>query len=196
MKMVWTLLGSLLAMSAHAQSCDDIHKQRAELVARASYKPLGYVMFERQLITLHKDRLNEGVSIQQAMEPLEVLLKAQPMNIWGMWVMSAAYERLSAQDGLSSQAKAHFRGQSESYKAKGDTLVNCVLATGDGQSEQTAYQVINVSEQYALLQHKGFKAVSRHLVDRGDRQFDVFQVSRDGQPAGTVHMEVTSFFGR
>lgn len=55
-------------------------------------------------------------------------------------------------------------------------LVNSILASGDGRSTKTAYVVINVAEEYAVLTALELKRGSQALLNEDGKKFDVLTV--------------------
>jgi hypothetical protein len=74
------------------------------------------------------------------------------------------------------------------YRASGDvanadltdnqwmSLVDSILGSGDGRSFETAFQVISVSEEYAVLRTLGLEVTGQSLVGHGSSKFDLMQV--------------------
>lgn len=56
-------------------------------------------------------------------------------------------------------------------------LLNSILASGDGESLKTAYVVISVKEEYAILNLLGLQAEEQRLVNEGGHSYDVFKVT-------------------
>jgi hypothetical protein len=60
-----------------------------------------------------------------------------------------------------------------------DSLLNSVLSSGNGQSPRTAYKVISVQEEYAVINALGARTVRQVLVNGGDGRFyDVHEIMR------------------
>ena len=70
-------------------------------------------------------------------------------------------------------------------------LLDSVLRSGDGKSPETAYKVIAVSEEHAVLRHLGLQPRTQLLLEIGGRAYDLFRtVDAEGQPAREVYFDV------
>lgn len=83
----------------------------------------------------------------------------------------AHYVGMIAADKLGDASRAaHHR-----YVEKG--ILDSILRSGDGKSPDTAYKVIFVSEEYALLRSLGLQSEQQNLIDLGGHTFDVLTAS-------------------
>jgi hypothetical protein len=84
----------------------------------------------------------------------------------------AHYVGMIAADKLGDASRsAHHR-----YVEKG--ILDSILRSGDGKTPDTAYKVIFVSEEYALLRSLGLESQQQDLIDRDDgHSFDLLTVS-------------------
>src|SRR5258706_14398261 len=84
----------------------------------------------------------------------------------------AHYVGMIAADKLGDASRsAHHR-----YVEKG--ILDSILRSGDGKTPDTAYKVIFISEEYALLRSLGLETQQQDLVNRDDgHSFDVLTVS-------------------
>lgn len=60
-------------------------------------------------------------------------------------------------------------------------LINSLLASGDGQSEETAIQVITVAEEYWLVQELSGNLISQNLESGGNAPYDVLEIESGGK---------------
>jgi hypothetical protein len=70
-------------------------------------------------------------------------------------------------------------------------LLRSIFDSGDGQTPETAYQVIAVREEYSVVNAMGLTLVSQHLVTRDDHRFDAVDVTdkTTGEPR-TIYFNV------
>ena len=70
-------------------------------------------------------------------------------------------------------------------------LLRSIFDSGDGQTPETAYQVIAVREEYSVVNAMGLTLVSQHLVTRDDHRFDAVDVidKNTGEPR-TIYFNV------
>ncbi len=71
-------------------------------------------------------------------------------------------------------------------------LASSITTVGDGRSIESAYIVINVREEYILLQFMGLERVNQELKQNQNQVFDVMKVKnpKDGQE-GEIFFNVT-----
>jgi hypothetical protein len=56
------------------------------------------------------------------------------------------------------------------------SLMDSILSSGDGRDFATAFRVISVDEEYAVLRIMRIERVTQSLVERDDSQFDILSV--------------------
>lgn len=127
---------------------------------------------------------------------LSALLERQFFDISAHHLAATAYERIGDQVTAANHRKI----------ARG--LVGSILQSGNGRSFETAFQVITIAEEYAVLEMLHIKPGSKSLCHHQGHHFDVFQVSpaspdeRDslpgpidqGQP-GELYFNIDLFYG-
>lgn len=62
------------------------------------------------------------------------------------------------------------------HRAIADGLLESIKATGDGKSPQTAFEVISISEEYAMFRALGVRAVKQSLVQDNGHSYDAVVV--------------------
>ena len=70
-------------------------------------------------------------------------------------------------------------------------LLRSIFDSGDGQTPESAYQVIAVREEYSVVNAMGLTLVSQQLVTRADHRFDAVDVTdkTTGEPR-TIYFNV------
>jgi hypothetical protein len=58
-------------------------------------------------------------------------------------------------------------------------LINSILAKGDGNSPETAYTVVTVEEEYAVMRALGFTVWAQAFVHQGEHVFDTLSGTDD-----------------
>ena len=70
-------------------------------------------------------------------------------------------------------------------------LINSILGSGDGNSTKTAYHVISVSEEYAVLQALELKRTTQSVLDEGGSKYDVLAVTdKNAVDAGRLYFNI------
>jgi len=85
--------------------------------------------------------------------------------------------------------------QKEMALAKG--LVNSILNSGDGKSQKTGYVVINVAEEYALMEWLGIQPRGQSLLPAGPNGpwCDLDTGTRGGQTTN-LYFDISKFYGK
>jgi hypothetical protein len=58
-------------------------------------------------------------------------------------------------------------------------LINSILAKGDGNSTESAYTVVTIEEEYAVMKALGYTAWAQTFVRQGEHTFDVVSGTND-----------------
>jgi hypothetical protein len=70
-------------------------------------------------------------------------------------------------------------GKADFHKAIYLGLINSILAKGDGNSTETAYTVITIEEEYAVMKALGYTAWEQTFVRQGEHTFNVVSGTDD-----------------
>jgi hypothetical protein len=92
-------------------------------------------------------------------------------------VLDACYLNIFAHMALANgyaKQKDNVRSSYHRRFAKG--LLDSILASGDGRSHDTAFKVIDISEEYAVMTVTGLKPHEQGLQDHGGHWYDVLKV--------------------
>lgn len=118
---------------------------------------------------------------EAALAASRVWLTTCPIDIDAHFISAVALSEL----GRSEESKEHvrwFRG-----------LVDSVLASGDGRTPATAYVVVSVSEEYAVLRALRLRHRSQAVTTEG---IDVMSVETETGRATTVYFNPAAHFRR
>lgn len=96
----------------------------------------------------------------------EAVLALNPTFLRAHLAASAAYDRL----GDTARAEQHRRFV--------QGWLDALATGGDGQSTETAFPVLSLDEEYALLQVSGWEPISRRVTGENGHVFDIFEARR------------------
>jgi hypothetical protein len=100
---------------------------------------------------------------------------------------------------LFAAAAYHGLGREEDAKKEVDyarALVKSILDSGDGKTQDTAYVVISVDEEYIVLRFLEIRPGGQSLSGgKNGQMFDVLKGSKDGQGV-TMYFNISKFFGK
>lgn len=91
-------------------------------------------------------------------------LRHAPYSIDLLVVLASAY-RESGDLAKADETRARWMG-----------LVDSILRSGDGRSYKTAFHVISINEEYAVLRMLRLQPGNQSLQEHGASQYDVMQV--------------------
>jgi len=69
----------------------------------------------------------------------------------------------------------------DKYRKMWTGLVDSILTSGDGKSSETAFRVISVGEEYAVLNVLKLEVISQKLVTIQGSDFDIFETVKSGR---------------
>jgi hypothetical protein len=76
-------------------------------------------------------------------------------------------------------------------------LVDSILSSGDGKTPETAYHVISVDEEYAVLNTLGFKVVKQSLMESKGHSYDKMEVLHmKSKEPGMIYFNVDMPLGK
>jgi hypothetical protein len=129
-----------------------------------SYGPLS--PDAREMVTA----LQEG-DYKKALKQVDEILAENYLDTHAHYVGMIAADKLG-----DTSRSAHHR-----YVEKG--ILDSILRSGDGKTPDTAYKVIFISEEYALLRSLGLESQQQDLIETNGHTFDVLSASKPGSKA-------------
>ena len=102
-----------------------------------------------------------GQDMDAALEAIAALLAKNYLDIEAHMAADYVHTMLEQYDG-SAYHRAFARG-----------LIQAILGTGDGRGFETAFIVLNVSEEYTVLRVMGLIPGNQQLVEHDDHWFDI-----------------------
>jgi uncharacterized protein DUF4919 len=145
----------LIARIKKSDESVDFAKARMLYAGLSSYSPYG---------SSKKKEMFEAFSAGDNKKALQIAdreLGQNYLNVDAHMVAMMAADKLGDNTGF-----AHHK-----YVAKG--ILQSIQESGDGKAPETAYKVISVDEEYALLRVLGFKVRQQSLNHIGGHAFDV-----------------------
>jgi hypothetical protein len=85
--------------------------------------------------------------------------------------------------------KSHEPEKAAPHRTVGNGLMKSILASGNGRAFETAFVVISVEEEYAVLRHYRLSSSKQELITAGGHSYDVLTAQ-----TGDTHEEATVYF--
>jgi hypothetical protein len=86
--------------------------------------------------------------------------------------------------------QSHEPEKAAPHRAFGDGLMRSILASGNGREVKTAFVVISVEEEYAVLRHYRLASGLQSLVTVGGHSYDVLTAQTDTNEEATVYFNI------
>jgi len=182
------------AAPADAKTAEDYGRMRMELAASEGYDAYAIQIGERLRIDQAMKRWKSG-DVVSTLKELIGVLDFYPTSIEAHRRLADMFEIVMGQ-AKDPEARAAASNSEKYYRAIADGLVQSILDSGDGKTPESAYQVINISEEYMVLLYLGLKRTGQALVQKDGKTFDRLEV-QDAQGAiSEIHFDVSLFFRR
>lgn len=149
----------LEAAKADPQNVDFMELRLAH-VESPEYAPYEPYIEEQLQLKAAMNKQDHAASIKVA----ERLLEKFYLDIRGHMMLGFLY------DQIGNSVKSSFHGQF------GGELLRSIFKSGDGHGFDTAYIVINTTEEYALIQSVGLRSMGQKLMVHNGKEFDVLIV--------------------
>ncbi|MBI4825794.1 MAG: DUF4919 domain-containing protein [Nitrospirae bacterium] len=149
---------------AKVKACDessDFTKLRLLYSKTSKYNPYAS---DREKSEAMYQSFNEG-KFEEAVSYANLILDKNYVDLDAHILLTFAYQEI----GNAERSGFH------DFVVNG--LLNSILASGDGESAKTAYVVISVKEEYAILNLLGLQADEQRLVNQDGHSYDVFKVT-------------------
>lgn len=151
---------SLLTSAKFNPYTADFRKLRMEYASSSEYNPYPkdkttYILLEEALAVDNLDNARRAVVR---------LIEEYYLDIDAHTTAAYIYDRLGD------------RIKSDFHRKFAEGLIDSIIQTGDGQSFQTAYEVIDVREEYAVLRSLQVKPVKQTHVEHEGHYFDIFDI--------------------
>jgi hypothetical protein len=80
------------------------------------------------------------------------------------------------------------------HRAVADRLTQSILDSGDGKTPATAYRVLSIDEEYAVLDHLGLQAAAQSLLEQQGHHYDSLLVPGDAGKPFNVYFTIDLSF--
>jgi hypothetical protein len=155
----------------------DFRAMRLAFFETPEYSPL-MGMFDNRALNA---ALGQG-DYAGAVKTADAILERNFVDLNAHMVASIAHRQ------TGNEEKARF------HRAIAEGLLDSIRATGDGKSPETAFEVISISEEYALFRALGVRAVKQSLVQEKGHSYDAVVVVDQRNQQSTYYFNVDKPF--
>lgn len=131
------------------------------------------------------DALREALSKEdwkKAAKEIDKELETDPTNIRFHWYKQIIYSNLYGPD---SEKTADAYNQVV-------MLLSAVTSTGDGRSKETAFHVINVADEYGIMDIFGLSPKMQSLVEDKGQSYDVMELEENEYGLESMYFNITT----
>lgn len=170
--------------------------QRMAMANDPDYEPYPLTFLEHTLLTKHftlaKDPKN---TIEQLNEPLKALDKVNPLSVRLNLVLAKFLGYVSKQSSDAEQKQSLAKvAKQKRYRAA--AVLQSILNSGDGQSPETAYVVINIPEENAVLDQFSLRKDKQALMEQNGKHYDVVTAQDKSGKKHTLYFDIDHFYGK
>jgi hypothetical protein len=155
---------------------------RDAYVKSSGYDPYGRKTAAADMAWRRAQTCEDAVKILSSAEN-QVVLYGSP-NIQPHMTMAVCLEKLGNQ------------AQADHHRDVADGFLNEIAKTGDGKSIETAFKVISLSEEYAMLSALSLKMNGQSLMNKDGHSVDVFSTTKQSGDKVTVYFNIDPIFAK
>lgn len=147
---------------------------------RSDYDPYKMAKIDALREAFEKDTPNKE-DWEKAANEIDKELETDPTNIRFHLYKHIVYSNLYGQDSEKA-ATAHNQVV---------MLLSAVTSTGDGSSKESAYHVINVSDEYGIMDIFGLSPTMQSLVEDKGQSYDVMELKENKYGLESMYFNIT-----
>ena len=173
----------------------DYTAARLALAASPDYRPYAFALRESALMDKWVELLEDKkATLEERQALVDTLARELPLS----YPANSAIARWYADRYEASEPRdPMLLEQGRPYYLALEGIIDSITGSGDGRSQDTAWRVIHIGEEYLVLSYLEYEVVDRLLVFGTDgRPFDVFRVKDAEGKDRTVHFDVSLFYGK
>lgn len=136
----------------------DYKKLRLSFVETENYSPYGYREGRQELFKALNDK-----NFNEAIKNAGNILDKCYVELNAHYVSAIAYKELGENDKFEFHRNIYIG------------LIDSILDSGDGKTPKTAWTVISIDEEYAILSYLGFQRTTQSLLAEDGHRYDVLQ---------------------
>lgn len=175
----------------------DYTKARMDLAASTDYQPYALMGAHQALVQRHFELAEDpDASIDDLNAPLQELYALYPLGVQVNRVIAGFLEHIA--EGADPEERDELLDLARQRRAAADDVLQSILRSGDGKTMATAYQVINLLEEYAVLEHLGLERIEQSLVEgrSSEEAYDLLRVKDAQGREQALYFDVSLFIGK
>jgi len=126
----------------------------------------------------------DSIDFRRVLWYTDLILKDFPFNIEQIFIKGIAYDKLGVKDS------------SNSWLYKYDKLIRAIISSGDGKTPKTAFVVVKITDEYAVLNALELKFTGQALVTEKKKMYDLMNVAQNEYGIDQLYFDINLFFGK
>jgi hypothetical protein len=184
-----------LAASSAAAAEQDVENDYGLLLARAKLDP-ARADFRQLRMAFTKTPAYTAYSMPSDFKEVDAAIQANDLGRARELVdtlLQKNYVRIRSHlSAMIVYGRSGDKERAQHHRAFMDGLFRSIVSSGDGKTAETAFIVIDVEEEYAVLGLSGLKMLGQALDSGKDRAFDVLTVQeREGAQPTKLYFDIT-----
>ncbi len=176
----------------------DYAAERMELATSPDYNPYMLQLMHNELMSLHYELAEDPTTeIDEINEPLAELEAMYPLGIQVNYTVAAFIDyvvSLLEEQGAEQSEIDTLAELADARRTRARAILDSILDSGDGTSPETAYVVINIIEEYAVLDHFGLRISNQSLLNKDGKVYDLIVGTDDDGTERDFYFDITIFF--
>jgi hypothetical protein len=188
------LLTILICNFAWSADHPDYRQERIEFANQPDYQPYVLQIMQNELLDKHFELANdENATISEINSPLQKLSEIYPLGIHVNRAIAGFLEYIASQ--AESEEERHSMLEiARKKREKADLILQSIILSGDGKSLDTAYEVINIIEEYAVLEHLALEKGDQDLIEKDGRFYDLIISKNTEGESRNVYFDISIFY--
>ena len=169
-----------------------------ELAKSPDYNPYMLQVLHNELMGRHFELAQDpNSSIEEINEPLAELESIYPLGVQVNFTVADFIDYVVVLMEEQGEARSDIEPLIELANSRRQTaraILDSILDSGDGNSPESAYVVINIIEEYAVLDHFGLRLTNQSLLNKDGKVYDLVVGTAEDGTERDFYFDVTIFF--
>ncbi len=136
------------------------------------------------VIALRKYLYSKQIDYRRVIELSNFVLRLDPFYLDGIYLLSSSYEK------TGDSIKANL------FRNKYYNLINTIWTSGDGKTPETAFYVISLSDEYALIEALGLKINEHNSKKINEKMYDVVTIGPNEMGYEQIYFNIELFYDK
>lgn len=189
-----TLIIFVLLSCLTYASDEDYLQARMDLANSSDYQPYPlYAMHIALLEEHYRLGADPDKSINEINKPLQKLSEIYPLGVQVNNAI-AGFLEYAAELSKDEEQAEDLLDIAKKKRAKASKILDTILDSGDGKSPKSAYKVINLIEEDAVLGHYELVKVSQSVLEVDSVPYDELVVKDKNGKESKMYFEISLFY--